>query len=142
MPILPYAGRLPVLGPRVFLAPDAQVTGDVELGEDVSFWYHTAARGDVNWIRVGPRTNIQDGAILHVSYGTYPLRIGADVVVGHQAVLHGCTVEDGALILPRLIRALEEQEAARRLQAELGDGGATLQREALLERLRKGLSSE
>ena len=98
MPVHPYEGRWPVLGARVFLAPDAQLVGDVEVGEDASFWFHTAARGDVHWIRVGARTNVQDGAVLHVSYRTHPLAIGAGVVIGHQAVLHGCTVEDGALI--------------------------------------------
>jgi carbonic anhydrase/acetyltransferase-like protein (isoleucine patch superfamily) len=98
MPIVPYLDKVPKLGARVFLAPGAWVTGDVELGDDVSFWFHTVARGDVNFIRVGPRTNIQDGAVLHVNYRTHSLVIGAGVVVGHQAVLHGCTVEDGALI--------------------------------------------
>jgi carbonic anhydrase/acetyltransferase-like protein (isoleucine patch superfamily) len=98
MPALPYAGRWPRLGSRVFLAPGAYVVGDVEVGEDVSFWFHTAARGDVNWIRIGARSNIQDGAVLHVAHRTHPLVIGAGVVVGHQAVLHGCTIEDGALI--------------------------------------------
>jgi carbonic anhydrase/acetyltransferase-like protein (isoleucine patch superfamily) len=89
---------LPKLGQRVFLAPGAYVSGDVELGDDVSFWFHTAARGDVNFIRIGARTNVQDGAVLHVTHERFPLVIGAGVVVGHQAVLHGCTVEDGALI--------------------------------------------
>lgn len=98
MPIHPYAGRLPRLGARVWLAPGAQVTGDVELDDDVSFWFHTVARGDVNFIRIGRETNIQDGTVLHVTHETHPLVIGAGVVVGHQAVLHGCTVEDGALI--------------------------------------------
>jgi carbonic anhydrase/acetyltransferase-like protein (isoleucine patch superfamily) len=98
VPVLGYLGRRPVLGARVFLAPDAQVVGAVEVGEDASFWYHTVARGDVNWIRIGARTNIQDGTVLHVAHLTHPLVIGAGVVVGHQAVLHGCTVEDGALI--------------------------------------------
>jgi carbonic anhydrase/acetyltransferase-like protein (isoleucine patch superfamily) len=98
MPIVPYLDKLPKLGERVFLAPGAWVTGDVELGDDVSFWFHTVARGDVNFIRIGPRTNIQDGAVLHVNYRTHSLVIGAGVVVGHQAVLHGCTIEDGALI--------------------------------------------
>lgn len=98
MPIHPYQGVLPRLGLRVFLAPGAQVVGDVELGDDVSFWFHTAARGDVNFIRIGPRTNIQDGTILHVGHERFPLVIGAGVVVGHSAVVHGCTVEDGALI--------------------------------------------
>lgn len=98
MPIHPFQGHLPRLGARVFLAPDAHVAGDVELGDDVSFWFHTAARGDVNFIRIGARTNIQDGSILHVNHGEHPLVIGAGVVVGHQAVVHGCTIEDGALI--------------------------------------------
>jgi len=98
MPIAPYQGRTPKLGARVFLAPGAWVTGDVELGDDVSFWFHTAARGDVNFIRVGARTNVQDGAVLHVNYRVHPLVIGEGVVIGHQATLHGCTVEDGALI--------------------------------------------
>ena len=98
MPIHPFQGVLPRLGARVFLAPGAHVVGDVELGDDVSFWFHTAARGDVNFIRIGPRTNIQDGTILHVAHERFPLVIGAGVVVGHSAVVHGCTVEDGALI--------------------------------------------
>ena len=98
MPLHPYEGRLPVLGARVFLAPSAHVVGDVELGDDVSFWFHTVARGDVNSIRIGPRTNIQDGSVLHVTHVEHPLVIGAGVVVGHSAVVHGCTVEDGALI--------------------------------------------
>jgi len=98
MPIVPYLDKVPKLGARVFLAPGAWVTGDVELGDDVSFWFHTVARGDVNFIRIGARTNIQDGSVLHVNYRVHPLVIGAGVVVGHQAVLHGCTIEDGALI--------------------------------------------
>lgn len=74
------------------------MTGDVELGDDVSFWFHTVARGDVNFIRIGARTNIQDGSVLHVSHQTHSLIIGAGVVVGHHAVVHGCTIGDGALI--------------------------------------------
>ncbi|MEO6193474.1 MAG: gamma carbonic anhydrase family protein [Thermoanaerobaculia bacterium] len=98
MPVHPYQGRWPTLGARVYLAPGAHVVGDVVLGDDVSFWFHTVARGDVNSIRVGARTNIQDGTVLHVTHVRHPLVIGAGVVVGHQAVLHGCTIEDGALI--------------------------------------------
>jgi carbonic anhydrase/acetyltransferase-like protein (isoleucine patch superfamily) len=98
MPAHPYRQHLPVLGERVFLAPDAHLVGDVEVGDDASFWFHTVARGDVNFIRVGPRTNVQDGAVLHVAHRTHPLVIGAGVVIGHQAVVHGCTIEDGALI--------------------------------------------
>jgi carbonic anhydrase/acetyltransferase-like protein (isoleucine patch superfamily) len=98
MPAHPYRQHRPVLGERVFLAPDAHLVGDVEVGDDASFWFHTAARGDVNFIRVGARTNVQDGAVLHVAHCTHPLVIGAGVVIGHQAVVHGCTIEDGALI--------------------------------------------
>ncbi len=98
MPIYPFRGLTPKLGRRVFLAPSAEVVGDVELGDDVSLWFQTAARGDVNSIRIGAGSNIQDGAILHVTHQTHPLVIGEGVVVGHGAVLHGCTIEAGALI--------------------------------------------
>lgn len=98
MPIYPYRHHLPALGQRVFLAPSAFLTGDVELGDDVSFWFHTAARGDVHSIRIGAGSNIQDGTILHVTHRTHPLTIGAGVVIGHSAMVHGCTIGDGALI--------------------------------------------
>lgn len=98
MPVYPYRGQLPVLGHRVFIAPTAVVVGDVELGDDVSFWFGAVARGDVHSIRVGAGTNVQDGAVLHVTGGRFDLKIGAGVVIGHGAVVHGCTVEDGALI--------------------------------------------
>jgi carbonic anhydrase/acetyltransferase-like protein (isoleucine patch superfamily) len=98
VPILPYLEARPRFGARSYLAETAWVTGDVAAGDDVSFWFNTAARGDVNWIRIGDRTNVQDGAVLHVSHETHPLEIGDDVVVGHSAVLHGCTVEDRVLV--------------------------------------------
>jgi carbonic anhydrase/acetyltransferase-like protein (isoleucine patch superfamily) len=98
MPIHPFRGVCPRLGERVFVAPTAWITGDVEVGDDASFWFHTAARGDVNHIRIGARTNVQDGVVLHVTHETHPLILGEGVVVGHGAILHGCTVEGGALI--------------------------------------------
>lgn len=98
MPILPYRGILPRLGERVWLAPNAWVTGDVEAGEDVSFFFGATARGDVNSIRIGAGTNVQDGAVLHVTHERFPLAIGRGVVIGHAAVVHGCTVEDSCLI--------------------------------------------
>lgn len=98
MPIHPFRGRLPKLGARLFLAPSAHLTGDVEVGDDSSFFFHTAARGDVNRIRIGARTNVQDGAILHVTHETHPLSIGDDVVIGHGAMIHGCTLQSGCLI--------------------------------------------
>ncbi len=98
MPIYPYGNHLPRLGAGVFLAPSAELAGEIEVGEDSSFWFHTAARGDVNWIRVGARTSVQDGTILHVTHERFPLAIGADVVIGHSCMLHGCTLEDACLI--------------------------------------------
>jgi len=98
MPIHTYRGRSPKLGKRVFLAPDAHLAGDVEVGDDVSFWFHTAARGDVHWIRIGERSNVQDGTILHVTHETHPLAIGAEVVIGHSCMIHGCTLEDACLV--------------------------------------------
>lgn len=98
MPVHPFRDKTPRLGQRVWLAPSAVVTGDVTLGDDVSFWFHTVARGDVHWIRIGDGTNVQDGSVLHVSHGTHPLDIGRGVVIGHSAVVHGCTIGDGALV--------------------------------------------
>jgi carbonic anhydrase/acetyltransferase-like protein (isoleucine patch superfamily) len=98
MPIYPYKDKLPSLAEGVFLAPSADLAGAVEVGEDSSFWFHTAARGDVNWIRIGARTSVQDGTILHVTHERFPLLIGSDVVIGHSCMIHGCTLEDACLI--------------------------------------------
>ena len=98
MPVYPYQDRVPRLGARVFVAPGAVLVGDVEVGDDASLWFGTVVRGDVNRIRIGVLTNVQDGTVVHVTHDTHPTVIGDGVVVGHQAVLHGCTVEDGALV--------------------------------------------
>ncbi|MEM6701753.1 MAG: gamma carbonic anhydrase family protein [Acidobacteriota bacterium] len=98
MPTYPYRQLLPNLGSRVFLAPSAEIVGDVEIGDDVSFWFHTLARGDVHWIRIGQGSNVQDGSVLHVSHETHPLDIGREVTVGHAAVVHGCTLENRCLV--------------------------------------------
>ncbi|HEX6201906.1 MAG TPA: gamma carbonic anhydrase family protein [Thermoanaerobaculia bacterium] len=98
MPLLPYQDREPRLGARVFVAPGAVVVGDVVLGDDVSVWFGAVLRGDVNWIRIGAGTNVQDGTIVHVTHERHPTVLGQGVVVGHQAVLHGCVIEDGALV--------------------------------------------
>ena len=98
MPIYPYRGQLPRLGRRVFLAPSAELAGDIEVGDDSSFWFHTAARGDVHWIRLGARCSVQDGTVLHVTHERFPLSIGDDVVIGHSCMVHGCTLEDACLI--------------------------------------------
>ena len=104
MSIRAYNGITPRLGLNAYVDPDAVVIGDVELGDDASFWPCAVARGDVHHIRIGARSNIQDGAVLHVTHdgpyspGGFPLLIGADVTVGHGAVIHACTIEDACLI--------------------------------------------
>ena len=98
MPIYPYQEIHPRLGDQCFVAPGAHVIGDVELGDKVSVWFGTTIRGDVFHIRIGHRTNIQDNSVIHVTTDRYPTIIGNDVTIGHRAILHGCTVEDGALI--------------------------------------------
>lgn len=88
----------PKLSNSTFVAPTATIIGDVRLGKDVSIWFNTILRGDVNSIRIGARTNIQDGSVLHVTLQQWPLHIGSNVTVGHGAILHGCTIEDYCLI--------------------------------------------
>jgi carbonic anhydrase/acetyltransferase-like protein (isoleucine patch superfamily) len=95
---------VPRLAAGVYVDPAAVVIGDVEIGEDSSIWPCAVARGDVHYVRIGARTNIQDGAVLHVTHdgeytpGGFPLIIGDDVTVGHGAIVHACTVKDACLI--------------------------------------------
>ena len=99
MPIIsPYGGRAPRLHASVFVAENAVVVGDVEIGEGSSIWFGTVVRGDVNHVRIGARTNLQDLTVVHVTSGTHPTVIGDDVTVGHRAVLHGCTIRDRCLV--------------------------------------------
>ena len=99
-----YRGAMPRLGARVYIDSAATVIGDVELGDDASVWPGTVLRGDVERIRIGPRSNVQDGTIVHVTHdgpytpGGQPCLIGADVTIGHGAVVHACTIGDGSLI--------------------------------------------
>ena len=88
----------PQIDPSAWVAPGAVVIGDVVIGADSSIWYSTVVRGDVEKIRIGCRSNLQDGVVVHVSRGRFPTYIGDEITVGHRAVVHGCTVEDGALI--------------------------------------------
>lgn len=81
-----------------FVDESAQVIGDVEIGDDSSIWMNVVLRGDVHWIRIGARTNVQDGCVLHGMRETHPTRLGDEVTVGHGALLHGCTIEDRCLI--------------------------------------------
>ena len=99
-----FQGTSPRVGERVLIDPSAVVLGDVVLGDDVSVWPQASVRGDVHRIRVGDRTSVQDGCVLHVTHaGPYnrdgwPLEIGSDVTIGHGAILHGCTIGDRVLV--------------------------------------------
>lgn len=96
--IYTYQGKSPKLGKGVFIAESAVVGGDVVLGDHVSVWPMAVIRGDVNYIHVGAKTNVQDGAMLHVTYRKHPLIIGGGVIIAHAVVLHGCTVADHVLL--------------------------------------------
>jgi carbonic anhydrase/acetyltransferase-like protein (isoleucine patch superfamily) len=98
MIIRPYEGKEPRIGARVFLAESAAIIGDVEIGDDSSIWFGTVLRGDVHRIRIGARTNIQDNCVLHVTAEAWPTILADEVTVGHGAIVHGCTIERGALI--------------------------------------------
>lgn len=91
-------GRSPRFGQRVFVAANAVVIGDVTLEDDVSVWYNVVLRGDIHWIRIGARSNLQDGVIVHVEHDLWPTLVGEDVCVGHGAMLHGCTVGPRSLV--------------------------------------------
>ncbi|HWW51427.1 MAG TPA: gamma carbonic anhydrase family protein [Verrucomicrobiae bacterium] len=93
-----YRGRAPEVARSAYIDPQAVVIGDVTIGEDSSIWPCAVIRGDVHSIRIGARTNIQDGSVLHVLRDTYPLVLGDDITVGHAAILHGCTIESRCLI--------------------------------------------
>ena len=104
MAIRPYKNILPSIGPRVYIDPAASVIGDVAIGADSSVWPMCSVRGDVNFIRIGARSNIQDGTVIHVTHeheslgGGRAVVIGDDVTVGHQCTIHGCTIESRCLI--------------------------------------------
>jgi len=94
----PFLDVSPTIPDTAFVAPSADVIGDVVLGDNASVWYNATLRGDVNWIRIGACSNVQDNAVVHVSNRVAPTRIGAHVTVGHSAVVHGCTIHDRVLV--------------------------------------------
>jgi gamma-carbonic anhydrase len=98
MSILAYRDILPQIAADVFIAPGAWVIGDVVIGERSSIWFNTIVRGDVHFIRIGSETCIQDNSTLHVTAPRFPMHIGNRVVIGHKAIIHGCTVEDECMI--------------------------------------------
>lgn len=103
--VRPYLDQHPQLGQRVYIDEAARVIGDVVLGDDVSVWPFTVIRGDVNYVRIGDRTNVQDGTVIHVSHdgphaklGGFATVIGADCTIGHKAIVHACRIEDACLV--------------------------------------------
>ena len=89
---------LPTVDPSAYVDESAQVIGDVHIGPESSVWMNVVIRGDVNAIRIGARTNVQDGTVVHVQSGTHPTTIGDEVTIGHGAIVHGCTIEDRCLV--------------------------------------------
>ena len=103
--LIPFAGRTPLVDPAAFVAPGARLIGDIEIGPEASVWYNCVLRGDMNRIRIGARSNVQDGTVIHVDpprvagpeHG-FPALIGEEVLIGHMAMVHGCTLHDRAFV--------------------------------------------
>jgi carbonic anhydrase/acetyltransferase-like protein (isoleucine patch superfamily) len=96
--ILPVEGKSPRFGKNCFVAPNATVVGDVEIGDDCSIWFNAVVRGDVNSIHIGSKVNIQDGVVIHGTYKKTSVHIGGCVSIGHNAIIHGCTIQDHVLV--------------------------------------------
>lgn len=96
--ILPVQGKKPLLGKNCFMVKNATIIGDVTCGDDCSFWFNSVVRADVNFIKIGNKVNVQDGAIIHCTYQKSPTIIGNQVSIGHKAIVHGCTIHDNVLI--------------------------------------------
>ena len=96
--IRPFRSVLPTIDPTAFVDVSAQVIGDVHVGAESGIWMNVVLRGDINSVRIGERTNVQDLTLVHVARGTHSTVIGSDVTIGHSAVIHGCTIEDRCLI--------------------------------------------
>lgn len=96
--ILPYNGIMPKIHESAYIAPGAVIIGDVEIGAESNVWFGCVIRGDVNTIRIGERTNIQDGSVIHVTRKTGPTVIGSGITIGHRVLLHACILEDNCFI--------------------------------------------
>ncbi len=96
--ILPYKGVMPKIADDAYIAPGAVIIGDVEIGSESNVWFGCVIRGDVNHIRIGKRTNIQDGTVIHVTRKTGPTIIGDNITIGHSVLLHACTLEDDCFV--------------------------------------------
>ena len=127
-----FRNKSPRIAPSVFVAPGAVIIGDVEIGERSSVWFGCVLRGDVNFIRIGADTNIQDGTVVHVSRKAGPTVIGSNVMIGHQATIHACLLEDGCFIGMRAVV----------MDGAVVEKGAMLAAGALLSPGKRALSGE
>lgn len=96
--VLPVNDKYPQMGERCFVAPNATIVGDVVMGEECSVWFNAVIRGDVNFIKMGNKVNVQDGAVIHCTYQKHATKIGNNVSIGHNAIVHGCTIHDNVLV--------------------------------------------
>lgn len=96
--IVPVLGKSPQFGSNCFIAPNSTIVGDVIMGNDCSVWFNAVIRGDVHYIKMGDKVNVQDGAVIHCTYQKNPTNIGNNVSIGHNALVHGCTIHDNVLI--------------------------------------------
>lgn len=96
--LIDYLGKKPKLHKTVFVSEGVQIVGDVTIGKDSSIWFNSVIRGDVNFVRIGERTNVQDNSVIHVTYEKFPTIIASNVTIGHAAIIHGCTIDDFCLI--------------------------------------------
>ncbi|CAG0993734.1 MAG: gamma carbonic anhydrase family protein [Bacteroidetes bacterium] len=91
-------GKTPVFGKNCYLAENATIVGEVEMGNDCSIWFNSVVRGDVHFIKIGNKVNVQDNAVIHCTYQKHPTTIGNNISIGHNAIVHGCTIHDNVLI--------------------------------------------
>ena len=96
--IIPFRGMVPKIDKTAYVAPNAAVIGNVEIGADTSIWFGVSIRGDVHEIRIGARTNIQDNSVVHVTQDKFGCYIGSDITIGHGAIIHACTLQDGSFV--------------------------------------------
>ena len=96
--IKPVNGKHPQIPKDCFIAENAVIVGEVEMGNECSIWYNAVIRGDVHYIKIGNKVNVQDGAVIHATYQRSPTNIGNNVSIGHNAIVHGCTIEDNVLV--------------------------------------------
>ena len=95
--LIKFKGKMPQIDQSVYVAEGAKIIGDVTIGLEASIWFNCVLRGDIDYIQIGQRTNIQDGTIVHLDHG-FPCVVGNDVTIGHRAIIHCCTIESGAMI--------------------------------------------